>query len=117
MSLMWMPAVTTVPPGFRALSAWGPSSPADAKMIAASSSSGGVSSLPPAQPAPRGCGGDDPSGRREDDRGPEQLGWGLVAAAGPAGAEGCRERLGFLVIRAREGEDLAALVRRDLGAQ
>ncbi len=52
MSDMWMPAQTTVPPGARALSAAGTSSPAEAKMIAASIGSGGGSSLPPAQLAP-----------------------------------------------------------------
>ena len=53
MSVMWMPAHTTVPPGASAFSACGTSSPAEAKMIAASSCSGGCSSLPPAQMAPR----------------------------------------------------------------
>ena len=52
MSVMWMPAHTTVPPGASAFSAWGTSSPAEAKMIAASSGSGGCSSLPPAHVAP-----------------------------------------------------------------
>ena len=42
MSDMWMPAQTTVPPLPRARRAAGTSSPAGAKMIAASSSSGGV---------------------------------------------------------------------------
>ena len=52
MLVMWMPAQTTVPPGASALSAAGTSSPAEAKMIAASSGSGGSCSLPPAQTAP-----------------------------------------------------------------
>ena len=39
---MWMPAQTTLPPFATAASAAGTSSPAGAKMIAASSSSGGV---------------------------------------------------------------------------
>ena len=51
--VIWIPAQTTLPPGARAFSACGTSSPAEAKMIAASSSSGGSSSLPPAQLAPR----------------------------------------------------------------
>ena len=46
---MWMPAQTTMPPGASTLSACGTSAPAEAKMIAASSCSGGGSSLPPAQ--------------------------------------------------------------------
>ena len=41
MSLMWMPAQTTVPPLALARSAAGTSAPTGAKMIAASSSSGG----------------------------------------------------------------------------
>jgi len=52
MSLMWMPAQTTVPPGAIALSAAGTSGPAGAKISAPSSSCGGRSSLPPAQTAP-----------------------------------------------------------------
>ena len=50
---MWIPAQTTVPPFARTASAAGTSSPAGAKTIAASSSSGGRSSLPPAHSAPR----------------------------------------------------------------
>ena len=42
MSLMWMPAQTTVPPGASARSAAGTSAPTGAKMIAASSGSGGA---------------------------------------------------------------------------
>ncbi len=53
MSLMWMPAQTTIPPGASTLSAWGTSGPAGAKMIAASRGSGGGSSLSPAYVAPR----------------------------------------------------------------
>ena len=52
MSDMWMPPQTTRPPFFTALSAAGTSAPTGAKMIAASSGSGGVSSEPPAQTAP-----------------------------------------------------------------
>ena len=51
MSLMWMPAQTTTPPGASARSAAGTSSPAGAKMITASSSSGS-SSTTPAHSAP-----------------------------------------------------------------
>ena len=40
MSLMWMPAQTTTPPGAVARSAAGTSAPTGAKMIAASSGSG-----------------------------------------------------------------------------
>src|SRR6266511_2188464 len=50
MSLMWIPAHTTVPPFATAASAAGTSSPAGAKMIAASSSSGGLPA--PAHSAP-----------------------------------------------------------------
>ena len=71
MSLMWIPAHTTVPPFATAPSASGTSAPTGAKMIAASSSSGGVWSVSPAHTAPsshrellaRGVAG---SGDRED---------------------------------------------------
>src|SRR5262249_38709593 len=53
MSVIWMPPQTTRPPFFTALSAIGTSAPTGAKMIAASSGSGGISSQPPAQTAPR----------------------------------------------------------------
>jgi hypothetical protein len=53
MSLMWMPPHTTVPPLATADRAAGTSSPAGAKMIAASSSTGGLVSEAPAQTAPR----------------------------------------------------------------
>ena len=49
---MWMPAQTTVPPRSTARSAAGTSAPTGAKMIAASSVSGGALSEPPAQAAP-----------------------------------------------------------------
>ena len=49
---MWMPPQTTRPPFLTALSASGTSAPTGAKMIAASSGSGGISSEPPAQTAP-----------------------------------------------------------------
>ncbi len=52
MSLMWMPAQTTVPPGATAWSATGTSAPTGAKMMAASSGSGGASPDEPAQAAP-----------------------------------------------------------------
>ena len=52
MSDMWMPPQTTRPPFLTALSAIGTSAPTGAKMIAASSCSGGASSEPPAQIAP-----------------------------------------------------------------
>ena len=52
MSLMWISPHTTAPPGATARNATGTSSPADANRIAASSSSGGVSSDPPAHSAP-----------------------------------------------------------------
>ena len=52
MSLMWIPPQTTVPPGRTARSASGTSSPAGAKISAASSSTSGRSSVPPAQIAP-----------------------------------------------------------------
>src|SRR5215510_8448100 len=47
-----MPPQTTRPPFFTALSASGTSAPTGAKMMAASSGSGGTSSEPPAQTAP-----------------------------------------------------------------
>ena len=53
MSLMWIPAQTTMPPLAVAARADGTSAPTGAKMIAASSGSGGVSSDEPAQSAPR----------------------------------------------------------------
>jgi hypothetical protein len=49
---MWMPPQTTRPPFFTALRARGTSAPTGAKMMAASSGSGGLSSEPPAQAAP-----------------------------------------------------------------
>ena len=49
---MWMPAQTTMPPGPVARRAAGTNSPAGAKMIAASSGSGGCSSEKPAHSAP-----------------------------------------------------------------
>src|SRR3954470_17355625 len=52
MSLMWIPAHTTTPPRSRARRAAGTSGPTGAKMIAASSGSGGASSDPPAHSAP-----------------------------------------------------------------
>src|SRR6266568_3851535 len=52
MSLMWIPAHTTVPPFATARSASGTSAPTGAKMMAASSSSGGTSVESPAQAAP-----------------------------------------------------------------
>src|SRR3972149_2534639 len=63
MSLMWMPAQTTVPPGSTARRATGTSSPAGANRIAASSGSGGASPPAPAHPAPPrgGAPGEAPS--------------------------------------------------------
>ena len=52
MSLMWMPAQTTVAPLQVAASACGTSSPAGANRIAASSGDGGMASDGPAQAAP-----------------------------------------------------------------
>ena len=52
MSLMWMPAHTTMPPFFTASSADTTSEPSLAKMMQASSGSGGRLLLPPAQNAP-----------------------------------------------------------------
>ena len=52
MSLMWMPAQTTVPPRASAFRASGTSPPTGANTIAASSGSGGGSSEAPAQTAP-----------------------------------------------------------------
>src|SRR6266511_374409 len=52
MSLMWMPAQTTVPPGAVARSAAGTSAPTGANRIAASSDSGGVSPDAPAHSSP-----------------------------------------------------------------
>ena len=49
---MWMPAHTTTPPFRTAASATGTSAPTGAKMIALSSSTGGLSSGPPAHSAP-----------------------------------------------------------------
>ena len=64
MSLMWMPAQTTVPPLRDGRSAAGTSAPTGAKMIAASSCAGGASSDPPAQTAPsaraKACAGASP---------------------------------------------------------
>ena len=51
-SLMWMPAHTTMPPFFTASSADTTSGPSLAKMMHASSFSGGRLPLPPAQHAP-----------------------------------------------------------------
>jgi hypothetical protein len=53
MSLMWIPAQTTVPPRSTARRAAGTSSPAGAKRMAASRGSGGVSPESPAHSAPR----------------------------------------------------------------
>src|SRR5262249_47273192 len=53
MSDMWMPPQTTRPPFLTALSAIGTSAPTGAKMIAASSGSGGISSGPAAPTAPK----------------------------------------------------------------
>jgi hypothetical protein len=50
---MWIPAQTTTPPRASTCSADGTSAPTGAKTIAASSSSGGRSSEPPAHSAPR----------------------------------------------------------------
>ena len=52
MSLMWMPAQTTMPPGRIARKAAGTRAPTGAKMMAASRGSGGSSSAPPAQTQP-----------------------------------------------------------------
>ena len=52
MSLMYIPAQTTVPPRFTAFRARGTSSPTGAKMIAESSPSGGASVESPAHTAP-----------------------------------------------------------------
>jgi hypothetical protein len=52
MSVMAISPQTTVPPGATVESATGTSSPAAAKTIAASSASGGRSSVPPAHSAP-----------------------------------------------------------------
>ena len=84
-----MPAQTTVPPGATARSATGTSSPAGAKMIAASSGSG------------------DGLARLGD------LGAALGVAR-PRGAELEREALGLGVARPGEREDAPALVRGDL---
>src|SRR3989304_2160932 len=56
MSLMWMPAQTTVPPGSTARRATGTSSPAGANRIAASGGSGGASPGAPGPSAPRARG-------------------------------------------------------------
>src|SRR5207249_11134308 len=53
MSLIWMPPHTTVPPLRVAANAAGTNAPTGAKINAASSCSGGISSEPPAQTAPR----------------------------------------------------------------
>jgi hypothetical protein len=50
-SLIWMPPHTTRPPALTARSASGTSAPSEAKMIAASSSTGGIASDGPAQVA------------------------------------------------------------------
>ena len=52
MSLMWIPAQTTVPPFATACSAAGTKDPMGAKISAASSGTGGTASDPPAQTAP-----------------------------------------------------------------
>src|SRR3954454_20860306 len=92
MSLMWMPAHTTTPPGASARSAAGTSAPTGAKTIAASSSSGAGPIASPAHSAP--------ISRRD---------------AGPLGADLARERLRRRVVRAREGEHAPALVAGYLG--
>jgi len=67
MSLMWMPAHTTVPPLTTARSAAGTSGPAGAKMMAASSGSGGGASEVPAHSAP------NPSAKRCASRSPARV--------------------------------------------
>ena len=52
MSLIWMPPHTTTPPLRTAFRAAGTSAPTGAKMMAAPSFSGGISSEPPAHTAP-----------------------------------------------------------------
>src|SRR3954462_9847420 len=93
MSLMWIPAQTTVAPLALARSATGTSSPTGAKTTAASIGSGGGSATAPAPSAPRPRGGTRP---------------------GPLGAQPAGDLLALAVPGAREGEHAATLVDRDL---
>ncbi len=69
--------------------------------------------VPPFRVAANAAGTKRPD-RGENEGGVERLGRRLVGAAGPHRAEAAREILRLLVARAGEGEDLAALVARDL---
>ena len=74
MSLMWMPPQTTVPPGRIARSAAGTSAPTGAKMIAASSASGGgcIGAAGPlaAEPRANACAGASPGRVKANSRRP-----------------------------------------------
>src|SRR5579872_4603437 len=113
-----MPAHTTVPPGLTALRAAGTSSPAAAKMIAASSGSGAGFNESPAQSAPRSKANRSawtspvrtkayvrwpPWFRSEDDRRVERLRRGLQRVAGPIRAALQGESLGLDVAGPDEG--------------
>ena len=71
---MWIPPQTTVPPGATARSAAGTSAPSGAKMIAASSGSGGGAPEPPAHTAPsrraNSCAASSPGRVKAKTRGP-----------------------------------------------
>src|SRR2546428_378785 len=109
---IWIPAQTTVPPFETARSATGTSAPIGAKMIAASSGSGGSWSDPPAHSAPQSSANVRPStspGRvNANTLRPWYLAtWAMMcAAAGPA-------RLQCSAARPRLGHAADDLVPRD----
>ena len=85
---MWMPPQTTRPPLRTAASAAGTSAPTGAKMIAASSGSGGVSSDPPAHSAPseraKACPAASPGRVKAKTRRPcQRQTWAMICAAAP----------------------------------
>src|SRR4029450_7681635 len=108
MSLMWMPAQTTVPPGASASRARTTSSPAEAKTIAASRGTGG---RPPAPSAPHA----PPPRRGEDDRRLEGHRWPLAGASGPHRATLAGEGLASCIAVPGEGVELHALGDDHLG--
>src|SRR5581483_4195875 len=110
-SLMWMPAQTTAPPRSRARSAWRTSGPTGAKMIAASSGSGGASSDAPAHTAPssRASGGAEAVEA-------EALGVAAEAQCAIADEAGAEQRRGLVVrVAVGQGEAVAVVGDRVLG--
>ena len=88
MSLMWIPAQTTEPPFSTARRATGTSSPTGAKMIAASSGSGGSSPDAPAHSAPseraNACPSASPSRVNANTRRPcQRATWAITWADAP----------------------------------